>query len=327
MKLRNRKSYMTSLPEGTPPRDVWSRVTSAIYYIILLSIVFYFASLGYERFTHFSGLGQVEVHKTLLQTANGGKLSKLYVQVGDKVKKGDRIAYLAARKHCTKKDNGTQEKLAYEIRLKKETLDQWRKQMADMEQQKKELMLRRAMEVGGSASRKAAKLEEDHHELNMDATLLSKEIQLLRNRLSKEKKRSATIKLPAECRGESVHAPFDGNVTLLPALQYSVLARGDTVAVLIKPKPDVHIDARFEYKDVEHIRRGQTLIVKFPNGLESLGRVDDIQSSAQAVPEREISAQAQEQSNVRVSLQPIDDQEKQLWLEYDRYDVDIRGHQ
>lgn len=325
MKLRNRKSYMTTLPEGKAPRDIWSRVSTAIYYIALLAILFYFGSMGYERLTHFSGKGSIEVQKTLLQTEHGGKLSQFYVDVGDEVEKGDRIAFLEARKHCTKEENGAQEKLAYEIRLKKEKLDQWRKQFADMTKQQEELMLRRAMEVGGSQSRKADKLEEDSESLKLDINLLEKEIRLLRSRLGKMKKRNATAVLPQECHGENVYAPFDGKITLIPALQYSVLARGDTVAVLVQPEPKVQIDAIFEYKYAKHLRRGQTLVVSFPNGMDSFGRIEDIQSSAQAVPERMLQTDALQQGSVHVVLSPMDEQEKTLWIKYDRYDVDVRG--
>ncbi len=100
MRLKNRKSYMTSLPEGKPPKERKVRITQLIYFFALFSVFAYLAQVGYGRWRYFDGKGRIEVEKTLVSSRFGGRIAAITVQEGDDLQTGDPIARIEPSLEC-----------------------------------------------------------------------------------------------------------------------------------------------------------------------------------------------------------------------------------
>ncbi|MCP4164076.1 MAG: hypothetical protein GY760_28775 [Deltaproteobacteria bacterium] len=87
MRIRNRKSYFSSLPEGKAPVNKSKKVSSFIYTLIIVSIGIYFVYYVSEKFIFIEGRGQVEIGGYLINSDFEGTIQEMLVGKGDYIEK------------------------------------------------------------------------------------------------------------------------------------------------------------------------------------------------------------------------------------------------
>lgn len=92
MKLRNRTTHFSSLPEGAPPPNPKKRFTARLYFFVLFAVVAYLAYYGVMQLLYIETRGQVEVGRALIYAGTGGIIQEIHVQPGQAVEAGRLLA-------------------------------------------------------------------------------------------------------------------------------------------------------------------------------------------------------------------------------------------
>ncbi len=325
MKLRNRKSYITNLPEGSAPENVRPKITQLIYFAILGSIVAYILTIVGGRLLYLDTRGQVEIEKTLISSARGGNIASLAVREGQQLRKGDLIARIDAVKQCIPVQNKALYKLQLDIGLNEKRLALLKAKQAELARMQRGGQLRRALELDRESVDFGKQYWRERNKLASDLAMTSKELELQRKQLNDMERRAGTQIVDPECQDEIIRAPFPARVQVVRRRVREFANRGDAIVILTRNEAPVRIEAYFTEDELKHLNLGKKIDVTFPDGVESIGVVSAVYSSAYSVPEREWKGYRPLTTGVRAHLYPIDDNEKQNWKQYDRMEVRVRA--
>ncbi len=194
-----------------------------------------------------------------------------------------------------------------------------------------QIVLRRALEVGGIPPKKANTSSQDRHlsrekqKIKTDLALLKKEIALKKRQLGRLKKRVSKTTTPTRCLAETVVAPFAARVTALKLRENEFARRGEAIATLVERSAPARIEALFEDKLMPHLTSGSHLEVIFPDGWQSQGRIEALSSPDYAVSALDRPVFAVNGSHVRARVLPLNEDAGRRWLRYDRMEVHLRG--
>ena len=325
MKLRNRKTYINTLPEGGPPENVRPRITQIIYYIILLSVVGYVIFIFASRYFYFKEKGFVEVEKTIISSSRGGKVLKLKASEGKKIDKNTLIAVIAATRVCQAADNTRQQKLAYDIGLNKARQGILNSEIQGLNRDLSTFSLRRALETGQNRLSSRESIKRLLAKKRAEAALLYRQIQLQKTQLAGLEKQRATVRLPAECFNEVIKAPFDGIVHSVKRKINEFSARGASLMTLIADTAAVRIELYLDNDQLKYLQAGNIVTITFPDGVKGKAEIEKIYSSAYKFPERDWVHYRPADTQVRVHLKPLNKRDAAVWKKYDRMEVTVRG--
>lgn len=325
MKLRNRKSYITTLPEGTAPANVKPKITQLVYFTILGLIVAYLLYIVAGRLLYLNARGQVEIEKTLISSMRGGHISSLKVREGQQLQKGDLIARIDALKQCIPEENRPLQKLRLDIGLNEQRIVLLNAKQAELDKLQRGGELRRALELERESVSYGRQFWREQNKLASDLALTAKELELQRIQLKDMEKNMRNQIVPAECRAEVIRAPFAARVQVVRRRVQEFAKRGEAIVILTRNRAPVRIEAYFTEDELRYIHLGKQIGVTFPDGVESTGVVKAIYSSAYSVPEREWKGYRPLTTGVRVHLFPINESEEIHWKQYDRMEVRVRA--
>jgi len=316
MKLRNRKSYLNSLPEGKAPVSLLSKLIHWAYFLILIALVIYFARYIYYRLSSVEGFGQVVVERVVLSAGYGGNIAQLPVVEGQTINKGDILVHIFSLKSCQQKDNANIFKLKLDTEIKTAKLNALRKKLKEINNHQ---VMYRALELNNRVLNSTANLQ-------FDITLLAKELklqlELLRTLNKNQQDRPITV---AECQDEIIHAPFKGEVKRVLKQNYEFVDKGEAVVIVESKQADVQIEGYLSKYDLKDISLGNQVTIEFPDGEIGYGTINKIDASAYAFAERRWENYEPSDTRIRILLSPIDQQQSELWKQYDLLRVQIRG--
>lgn len=326
MKLRNRKSYLTSLPEGEAPKNMKASITQLVYFTVILLAVIYLAFIFAQKYLYFDETGVVEAEKTIISSSRGGRIASLDIKQGQSLKGNDLIATLDATRHdCRVDEAGRADRLRYETDLnisKRIGLD------AQLRQTRMSLNgheLRRALELDRGLLRNTTRLKDKKNMIMDNIGNVSREISLQKQRLRAMLSREKNTRLPDGCYKELITSPFKAVVTSVQKKAKEFARRGEAIVTLMKYDAPIRIEVYLDSDVLKFLAKGDRLALEFPDGTRSEGKIKTIYSSAYAVPERQWDNYKPVAPQIRVHLQPVRKQDRELWLAYDRMEVRVRG--
>lgn len=327
MKLRNHSSFITSLPEGTPPTNIRPRITQAIYYAILLSIVGYIFYILSTKYFYFNEAGVVEVEKTILSASRGGKVLKLTVKEGHAFKNKNLLATLSASKSCgaSTTNSARINKLKFDLGLKRSKLSLLNREIKLLQNNLSTFNLQRALETGQARDASLSKLKNTLLKKQNDASLLNGEIILLKKYIKNPGSSYYANGSSLECFNESIYSPFKGVVHSIKRKLNEFSPRGEALLLLIADDAPVHIEVYLENDQLSYLQLNALLTVTFANGSETKAEIKKIHSSAFSSPEREWNHYKPSSTQIRVHLSPLNKDDAMLWKKYDRMPVNVRG--
>lgn len=322
MKLRNRKSVVTNLPEGTAPVSRGARVTQWLYFLVLGGLLLYLGQFLLDRLLYLEARGQVEVAKTRIAPERAGVVGRLSVVEGQAVAAGDLLARLEPARECLPEPDPRLQRLGYDLALNRERLALIGQEVAAKERTRARLDLRRALEIDESRRREALTLERDLDALGREARLLEAEIALQQDALTT----AAEGALPVDeaCRPLPLHAPFPGRVVAVLAREHEYLERGQVALILAAADAPVRVEAYPAPDQVARWPVGREVTVVLPDGRSNRARVEAVPSAAYEFPERQWRDYQPAAAGPRVHLPPPDAAVARLWRGFDRLEVTVR---
>jgi len=316
MKLRNRKSYLNSLPEGKAPVSLLSRLIHWIYFLILIAVVIYFARYIYYRLSSIEGFGQVVVERVVLSAGYGGNISQLPIIEGQAVNQGDLLLQISSLKKCQKKENGNIYKLKLNTEMKQAKLNALRSKLKTINN---EQIMHRALELNNRALNSTTNLQFD---IKILANELNVQYKLLKA-LSENQQIDTGV--AADCQDELISSPFESTVKRVLKENYEFVKKGEAVVIIQDKLAKVQIEGYLSKYDLKDIVLGNEVTIEFPDGEVGAGVINKIDASAYAFSEREWENYEPSDSRIRILLSPTDPQQATLWKQYDLLRVQIRG--
>ena len=332
MRLRNRKSYITNLPEGRPPPDSRPRITQWIYFLAMFALLAYLGYVVFGRVAFVRGEGLVETKRVALSATRGGVVASVHVVPNQRILAGEPIAVISANQVCDASDNRDQERLQADIELDKLRVDDMRVELTRLQQQRSQLLgneqLRRALEVGrdrGASAMDTREIERDVRKLERELRLRASELEVKRRRLGLMQEQVAARVQSTDCIDERVIAPFDARVLSVQRHANEYLARGETLAVL-RPLPErAWVNGFFAEEDLTYLTDGKRMQVHFPNGFKSTAVIDLIRSADFAARDAQQRNAEPIYAPVQVRLVPATGNQHAMWLAHDRMNVQLKG--
>lgn len=328
MKLRNRTSYMTNLPEGEPPRRRGPSITRRLYLLLLIGLVLYLAFIAFDRLFYVHGWGQVEVEKVAISSARGGRIQALPVREGQQVAQGELLARIAAPKRCDAEQDPRLQRLLMDAQLTQSKLAVLRGELQRKQAEvRDQTRLRRALEIDTRNSREARQLNEDLARLQQEVALHTRRLEIERNQAEALRAELAAKPEPLECLDEELRAPHPGKLLHVSNAPAEVVDSGATIATLVPRDARVRVEAYLETDDLDDVEVGKAMQVQFPDGHVSPGIIESIHSSAYRSAQRQWDGYTPLSSRVLVHVVPAEPEHSQRWASYDRMDVRVRAVQ
>lgn len=325
MRLSNRKSVITSLPEGEPPKNFMSKVTQWIYLLAVISLLVYIIYLLVKPSFLFNETGLVEVERIKLSSVIAGPISSLKVKESDLLKAGQTIAVVQNTSSCIVKQDRRIDELKHDIGLDTAELKGLRKQLDQAKKAKSSNDLKRPLELGRGIIGNNDRLTRQIQDLVIDIETLTSRIKLRRNHLETLQDQQKEMELPARCLDASISAPLSAKVDTIHIKENEFVERGETVLTIIPEKAKVSIEVYLDTDQLAYIHPGYIFGLQFPDGIASQGKVENISSTAKAFSEREWNDYEAIEPRLKVTLLPVKQEDAALWSKYDRLPVNVNG--
>ncbi len=323
MKLRNRKGLVNHLPEGQAPVRRAPQLTRWLYFGLLLFVVGYLGYLVLQYLLYVEVRGQVEVDKIQVSPTHGGQLRELTVTEGMTVHAKQRLAVVDPDARCAPTEPDPRlAKLDYDIRLLAVRLALQRQQLRQLHAERRRYDLRRALEMDGSRYRDMADLVRELDKLRLDIRLGEEELQL--KRATREQLAAEPPPPRPECQPEDLTAPFAARVITVQRHNHEYAGRGQPVITLEALDAAVRIEAYADSRQYARWQAGDRVRVLFPDGTDSEGVVEAVQSAAYNTPARQWDEYVPVEARLRIHLRPADRNASRHWRTFDRMDVTVR---
>lgn len=331
MKLHQKKSYLISQDEGRHDRRKWPRATQIIYFLFILFIFLYVIYFFFARSYYVKTEGIIEVAKQRIAATHGGKIEQFTMSRGDSFKAGDTLAVIGSSRFCSPPAADTRSvQLAFNIKDEEIDLSGLLKEQALLERieaqpAQADASIRRALELN-------APLLQNPHTANIKLLEKQNEIDIQRLRIANLKQRlvlhssaAVTINNDPSCSKETISAPFDGYVFSTTFSQNEVSKRGETIMIIVADIAQVNIEIYLANDMFDSAQPQQSFNITLPNGVSSEAMVSEIFSSAITQAEREWNDYKPVIPELKAHLVPVNESDIDMWKQYDRYSVSVKG--
>ncbi|MET0028259.1 MAG: HlyD family efflux transporter periplasmic adaptor subunit [Candidatus Thiodiazotropha sp.] len=326
MRIRNKKSFVVVGPEGKAPKSLGSRITHWLYLAFLALLAIYLVVFTFNYITTFQIPGQIVVERIKVASLEGGRILSLNVDEGDRVKANDLLLVIDNGKSCEPVQDRSLDKLKRQLALDRLQLDALRQRQTRLQARRQQLLderrLGRVLELEREDRAAERSLQQELDEAGLDQTLLEEQI-----RLQEQQIQVYASEQPSDpdCGRERIVAPVDGLVVAVNQHLHEVVARKETLMILMPDQPRVQVEAFGEVNESLPVSLGQQVAVILPDGTRSLGEVSEFEASAYRFPDREFHVYQPEATSMRVVIRPLDSQTARQWIDFDRRDVSVRG--
>lgn len=330
MKLYNRKSIISAAPEGQPSPSRRSNITQWIYFILVTALVGYLLYLLLKPYymIEANGLVDVEVKEVIAQRS--GQLQEVYVDVNQPFSKGDLLARLAAEKHCLPEQDTQLEKLSYDMDVLHSDIKALQQELHYFSTlQTAPTSMQRALEVNASLFKEQQKEQQGVQQKIQKLTI---ELQQARAKLALMAARRDSLQLAlqskpvaAECLAQDVFAFEDGLATSIRLMPQTYAEKGQAIIKYLPTNAKVRVVFLANANLYRSFSQQLHWVVTFPDGTESLGRIEHIQSLASQVSGNLNDLLGPDKVSLRIILMPVDPAHSALWRTYERLPVSVRG--
>jgi multidrug resistance efflux pump len=331
--LYNRKSLITAAPEGKPVMSYKPNVTKWVYFILVILLAAYLIYLLIKPYYIVESQGLVDVEARDVLAERDGMMLQVAVKEGQAFKKGDLLASFAAEKRCAAEPDGVLEKLSFDMQVLDNDIKALQREKAALaavntEPSATDGMLR-ALEVNASLFRQQKQLQQQQQQqldkLNIEINKEQERLAIMsgRHRSLSEAKRAQPV--AEACLEKHIYAGEDGQVKEVRVLSQDFAVKGRAILKYSPADAKVRVVFLADANLYRSFAQQSQLIVSFPDGAESLGRVEQIESVASQISGNLNDLLSKDKVQLRMTLVPFNPADSSLWRKYERLPVSVRG--
>lgn len=325
----------------------WDRL---IYIIILIVFAFFFLRYLYNKFLYIQADGQVIFEKVNIMNTDDSRILTFHVFEGETIVKGDSLfTYFededafgrfagsggsqaslsqSANNEWVEREiyNLNKQIAANEIRLRESTM-QLQLQEGQLEQTRNEVILDILPRV------KLDELENSISNLRFDIEKLQSDIQMSKqflNRLygmrGKKPGNSASISSDGnggggEDNGQRVfYSPLSGTITKINFQPFEVALKSEVIMSIHQPE-NIFIKGFFEQEDMNQLREGDQVSIRFPDGSKSVGYIRRFYFATNTLPEEFQKKYEPTTRSLVADIYPLDSTELNKWKAFYKMSV------
>ncbi len=315
MKLANRKSYLSSLPEGSAPESLFSKIVRWFYFLVLIALVVYFGHYFFEKWMKVKGFGQVVVEKVLLSAEFPGTITQLAIVEGQHVSAGQLLAVQNSVQNCRQSLDGGLMKIKYQIEMKRARLQALQQ---SFRQQSNQIKMYNALELN---SRKLATANDMYFEI----ALLKRELAVQQAYLRSMEQQLNNQQPDPLCLDNQIVAPFDGVIKKVLKAEHEFADRADPIMAIEKKNSEVLIEGYLSKYELKNVSLEQEFSIIFPDDQTSKAKIDQIVTTANAFSERKWKDYEPIDTRIMVRLKPLNGEHAEMWKQYDLLRVRIKA--
>ena len=334
---KNEKVIRGYKEEPLPKRRInWDRIIYLIiFFIILASLVIYV----FRRTYFASSFGEVITNKFEVKFADDVKVINYLVDENEKVKRGDTLMIvrpevppqdtlgLIRQENDANTDWIEREKISTQknISLKRIELQRTKEELSTI---KKQLQSQRGeVYLGLNTSGILTATENQIQNLQTDRKMQQEEIRFLNNYYAKllkmeKERRRVTRQVFVVPRNVAFLSPIDGVVSQIFARKDEVNYRQEVAMDLINFKK-VYIMAYLDQEYFRYFNVGDTVGVKFGDGMKSLGVISNIYMNTAKLPSEFHKTYQKTPRTVLARINPVDAENVKVWKPYYKMGVTV----
>ena len=330
MNLYNRKSLINAAPEGKPVTSYKPNVTKWVYFMLVILLAAYLIYLLIKPYYIVESQGLVDVEARDVLAERDGLMLQVAVKNGQVFKKGDLLASFAAEKRCAAEPDVVLEKLTFDMQVLNNDIKALQREKAVLAAMPStpDSMLR-ALEVNASLFRQQQQQQQQQqHELDK----LNIEIKKEQERLAIMSRRHSSLvdakqaqPVAEACLEKHIYAGEDGQVKEVRVLSQDFAVKGRPILKYSPADAQVRVVFLADANLYRSFAQQSQLIVSFPDGLESLGRVEQIESVASQISGNLNDLLSKDKVQLRMTIVPVDPADRSQWRMYERLPVSVRG--
>lgn len=116
--------------------------------------------------------------------------------------------------------------------------------------------------------------------------------------------------------------PIEGNITKIDKQTYEVALKSENILALHQPK-NVHIRGYFSQEDLSDLHEGDIVDITFPDGTESIGRIDRFEFSTRILPPEFQKKFEPTTRTLAIDVLPLVEEDLEIWKKYFKLSVKI----
>lgn len=322
MRLRNRNAQLRHTAEGTPKAGFWSKFSTFLYGLALISILGLALMYGADRWLNFEVRGQVRAQTQPVSAERGGRILSLFTQRGQPVQIGDSLARIRPKEVCGPPDSTRLQDIQGELELTRIELQNIRETIRYLQLQLQQLRQERALEVG-LVEEKIHGLKQNLRESRQRERMLGARLDVQQQRLQQARE---SLQQDPRCQPFIVQAPAVGTVATVYHRSGDVISSGEPILdVQIENGTPVRVWAYMDEDLFGSLHQGKILEVELPGGQNTRGVVETVYSSAHNFAQPKWRDYEPMETQLMVEIRPADDSIARLWRQFNHMDVDVRG--
>ncbi len=330
MNLYNRKSLITAAPEGKPVASYQPNVTKWLYFILVILLVVYLIYLLIKPYylVEAQGLVDVEVREVLAE--RDGLMVQVAVKPGQTFKKGDLLASFAAEKRCVAEPDPVLEKLSFDMQLLTNEIRALQKEKTALAATTTtpDSMLR-ALEVNASLFRQQQQQQQKQQQaldkLNLEINKEQERLAIMSSRHNSLAEAKRQQPVDEACLEKHLYASEDGQIKEVRVLAQDFAVKGRPILKYSPADAQVRVVFLADAKLYRSFAQQSQIMVTFPDGSESVGRVEQIESVASQISGNLNDLLSKDKVQLRMTLVPVNPADRSLWRMYERLPVSVRG--
>lgn len=359
MRIRNRKTYFTTLPEGSAPEKTSKKISTILYFCFLFAIALYILFYVGFKFIYIERKGVVEVGRHLISSKVEGTIEEVRVLMGDTVDRSQllikiRPSFIQATSFTNRltdsqnrlTDNSYREispaasekimKLDNEIRLTTIELrtarENYRLLKAQAGQLIDEAFRDKLLELDTRPKRQTG-LENSINKAALKIKALKAVKQSLQKYRADILKSTGNGFQPGPGKtGTPVRAGYGGVITSpVKGVVQTVFKEagaqvfpGDALLALRQVNGKTAIHGFFKPEQVASVQKGKKVKIIFPDTSESTGIIGGHYAIAESYSKKLLDDYIPVRSEILVEIFPADTSDEEKWLHYDRMTVELR---
>jgi len=338
MRLRNKRTQLSSLPDKPSPRRKSVKIGTWLYFIIILGLLFYIGSFSLDRFFYIEGRGHIEIPKILVGAGYQGIIQSIHVKIQQHVVRNQQLAVLASipqPKSAPKppkidailKDIIKNEHELMRLQTRRDLMaDRIEKMRMELKRNNKWRLMEQALEIRRSDntapiidSNKLESLEYQLAEMNAAIDAQYDYIDRLETLIPEHEQISEAPSLET-----TLTAPVDGIVGGIFRNSSEYLGTKETVLSIIPDYARAEIKAYFNLKHIAHVKAGGPVTIILPDKRSVEGRIDETYSVARQFKEADREDYIPIEPMLEVSIIPSGSVDDNIWKLFDEMEITIK---
>lgn len=332
--FRNKTSQIRIVQEPKLKKKKWSfdRLT---YFGVIIAIALVALNFTYKSINVINGNGQIVFNKLTVNFTDDIRLKEIMIQEGDTIEKGDTLFVYEIEDNIDNNINLSLQRAETQSQFNGKALEIQRDILAKEAELKGLKLLLKQQRMIYDEKVKMVLLEIESSSvldnLKLEQQKLLSRIEILEIEIAQLKKikggfRSIGNQLAAAYEPQNeieyFRAPVSGKSGQVKFANDEVCYREQEV-LAIHDQEQVEIQAFFKPKFKEHLKEGQVIKVKFPDGTTSKGKIKQSLVATYAVPSEFQKKYESTERNIVVSIVPFDESAESLWKTYYLMEVEL----